>query len=200
MRAARSAGLLGRRQCLAVFGCLAAGRGWAGASPEPMFWRELLPPDWDLFVYRHRFRQAFPSTDDIDDRDPRMPEILARMRELGSSAPGRKELQGRHIRLPGFAAPVQAGSHAEMSVFLLTPHQTGCIHKPPPPANQAVLVESTQPLPVVQAGQVIWIQGVLEVVQSKTPLGTAAYRMLAATTSPFDWKLDGRYLLTHGQR
>ena len=54
------------------------------------------------------------------------------------------ELQGQNVKMPGFALPLEF-SEEGVTEFLLVPYLGACIHTPPPPPNQIVLVRLEEP-------------------------------------------------------
>lgn len=179
----------GRRACLlALAACPLA----ASATPaEPIKWRQLMPPGWSPASY---FAHApFGTQRELEDTDPRARALLDKLIELGRDAPPLPSLQGRLVRIAGFALPLaQSGDH--ISRFLLVPYQGACVHTPPPPANQAIVVEPRQALTVTQAAYPLWVQARLELQLQRTPHMHAAYRMRDATTAPFDEALERPWL------
>ncbi|MEM6423345.1 MAG: DUF3299 domain-containing protein, partial [Pseudomonadota bacterium] len=57
------------------------------------------------------------------------------------------EWNGRRIRLPGYMVPM-AFDGTGVTELLLVPYVGACIHVPPPPPNQIVLVTADDPYPV----------------------------------------------------
>ena len=65
-------------------------------------WDDLVPADWDP-------RQLFKGIDlrMLDDSDPRAMRALEKLREAWSNAPARADLNGNHVRIPGFVVPLE---------------------------------------------------------------------------------------------
>ena len=75
-----------------------------------------------------------------------------------------KKLLGKPIKIPGYAVPIEGdGGFDLVSEFLLVPVFGMCIHVPPPPPNQVILVKMKDPVPFELLLDAIWIFGVLEV-------------------------------------
>jgi len=163
-------------------------------------WKDLLPPDWDSWHYYQNFYRLFPKVDDIDDKDPRAVAILAEMRRISSKVPSRDDLDGRHVRIPGFISPLRQGSAREIEAFLLVPYQGACIHRPPPPANQIVLVDPRSAVAAELEVRAVWVTGVLEVKRTETALGSAAYRIRNAQVELVDLEKEGQGLLRYRTR
>lgn len=77
-----------------------------------------------------------------------------------------KSLNFRYVRLPGFVVPLD-GDENRITSFLLVPTLGACIHVPPPPPNQTVLVEMEKGLPAKYVFQPVWITGQFLIVSSK---------------------------------
>jgi len=52
-------------------------------------------------------------------------------------------LEGQTIELAGFMVPIEV-KNSEVTQFLLVPEAGQCIHVPPPPLNQTLLVDTTE--------------------------------------------------------
>jgi hypothetical protein len=66
------------------------------------------------------------------------PEFQAKLEEAGTKL--NKLLEGKDIALAGFMVPIEyVGS--DISKFLLVPEAGQCIHVPPPPLNQTLIVD-----------------------------------------------------------
>ena len=178
-----------RRACLlALAACPLAARA---ESAQPLKWRQLMPPGWSPANY---FAHApFGTQRELEDSDPRARALLNKLIELGRDAPPLPSLQGRLVRIAGFVLPLDESGDT-ISRFLLVPYQGACVHTPPPPANQAILVEPLQTLAVARAAYPLWVQARLELQLQRTPYMHAAYRMRGATLSPFDEALERAWL------
>ena len=75
-----------------------------------------------------------------------------------------KKLLGKPIKIPGYAVPIEGDEGFDLvSEFLLVPVFGMCIHVPPPPPNQVILVKMKEPVPFEMLLDAIWVKGVLEV-------------------------------------
>lgn len=161
---------------LFVFGCGDARRA---AVPE-LSWDELIPPDWDPEAIVAQFDAT-----GLDDEDPRAIELWEGLRQAWAAAPTVAALDGRRVRLAGFALPLEPTETP--SEFLLVPYFGSCIHEPPPPANQMVHVllapDSRWPS---EAPDLIWVTGTLRVVRVRTAQGMAGYRLENAQVARYE--------------
>ncbi len=81
------------------------------------------------------------------------------------------ELNGRIIRLPGFVLPLEFGDAQVVSEFFLVPYVGACIHTPPPPANQIILVKLKRSYKAGGLYDPVWVTGRLKVVTNDRKLG-----------------------------
>ena len=157
---------------------LLAGLGLGAARAEPaqqLEWDDLVPPDWQP---QAQFEE-FAGVTDIDDGDPLAEKLMARIREVWDSAPLVASLNGKRVRLPGYGVPLD-GDDSEVRTFLLVPYFGACIHTPPPPRNQIVLVTMQgKGVPVDDAFGAMWITGTLKVEPAQTEFGLAGYTLTA---------------------
>ena len=141
-------------------------------------WEALVPKNWDPM-------KAFKDMDlnAMSDADPRAMDMLHKLREEWDNAPVDRSMNGARIRIPGFIGPLDT-QRGQIKEFLLVPYFGGCIHSPPPPANQIISVVSAKPLKM-QTMDAVWISGVLETSRSDTSMGSSGYRMKAVAVTPY---------------
>ncbi len=75
-------------------------------------------------------------------------------------APLVQELSGKEIKIAGYMVPLDFEA-TKVKQFMLVPYVGACIHVPPPPGNQIILVESEKGVPVVDLYTPIYITGKL---------------------------------------
>lgn len=88
-----------------------------------------------------------------------------------------EDLDGLHIRMPGYLLPLDAAARGRASEFLLVPFYGACVHYPPPPPNQIVYVVAAEPVSVSEYWEARWVEGVLETRVARNELGDAAYTL-----------------------
>lgn len=91
----------------------------------------------------------------------------------------RTELNKQSFALPGYMVPVDYNG-TQVSRFLLVPNAGQCIHQPPPPVNQTVLVVADPPVPMRDLFVPIQVAGTLHVEVAKNELADAGYRLQAS--------------------
>jgi hypothetical protein len=87
-------------------------------------------------------------------------EITELRRQQGTAVV--TELDGKQIRMPGFALPLEY-SDKKITEFLLVPWVGACIHTPPPPPNQIVYVKVDKGFETNGMFEPIWVSGELVV-------------------------------------
>lgn len=159
------------------------GPGDPGYDPDRVLaleWDDLIPPEWQpekLF--------ADYDIDTLDDEDPRADELFEKLKTLWAEAPVVAKLDGQLVRLPGFVVPLDWEAE-EAAQFLLVPYFGACIHVPPPPQNQTVLVVTPPDAPF-RGGlfETVWVEGRLRVDRFSSELGDAGYRIESAKLEPY---------------
>jgi uncharacterized protein len=146
---------------------LAAREGFEGLD-----WDDLLPPDWQPEALLDELE-----VENIPDDDPRAVAVMEQIMELWNAAPTVPLLAGRRISLTGFLVPLDFETDV-LSEFLLIPYYGGCIHVPPPPANQTIRVVMPEGRPH-RAGvfDVVRVSGTLRIEPFRHEIAVAAYRI-----------------------
>ena len=65
---------------------------------------------------------------------------------------------GKQVRIGGFVVPLNF-DQTEVSEFLLVPFVGACVHVPPPPPNQMILVRSQEPVEIGGLFDPVWVTG-----------------------------------------
>jgi len=95
------------------------------------------------------------------------------MDDIISSANGQK------VKIAGFVTPLTDDA-ADIFEFTLVPYPVSCIHTPPPPPNQIVLVHlKNSHLAPEDLWSPFWVYGILKVDQTQNAYFTASYRLEA---------------------
>ena len=89
----------------------------------------------------------------------------------------RKEIDGQAVRVPGFVVPLEFDDNQVITQFFLVPYFGACIHMPPPPPNQIILVNYSTGLEMDALYDPIWVSGMLKVSMTENNLGRSAYSM-----------------------
>lgn len=140
------------------------------SEPETLNWLDLLP-DGEYERLTELARQETP---------PNLPlnhDESAPAAEQFGSFNTVADLDGAHIRMPGYLIPLDSLAGRTSRRFLLVPYQGACIHEPPPPPNQVVYVLSQEQLPTERLWDAWWVEGVMLTARADTDLAGAAYTL-----------------------
>lgn len=152
----------------------------AGMARE-LSWDDLIPADWQPEALMEEY-----DAENLSDDDPRAQELMDRLQALWAEAPVVEALDGRTVRLPGFVVPLEVDATSTRE-FLLVPYFGACIHVPPPPANQTILVTTPDAQPY-EGGlfDTVWVEGRMRVEPFSDELGDAGYRIEEASVSVYE--------------
>ena len=95
------------------------------------------------------------------------------------------DLDGKAIKIPGFVVPLDDDDHG-LSEFLLVPSPQACIHVPPPPPNQMVMVRMKKNGTAPQRSWgPVWVKGRLHIASNDSQYGKIAYMLHADGSEPY---------------
>ncbi len=163
---------------MALF-CVTALTHAAGDWPE-VKWPELIPVHWDP-------RKQFQGLDlsKLEDSDPRAIEALDKIKAAWDNAPTEPALNGKRLRIAGFAIPLERKGD-QVTEFLLLPYFGACIHSPPPPANQIIHAISPKPLAAMHSMDAVWAYGTLKAQRGNSSWGVSGYRLTIDKVVPYE--------------
>lgn len=92
---------------------------------------------------------------------------------------------GRDVSLPGYVVPLEFDGQGTR-LFLLVPFYGACIHVPPPPPNQIVLVEAEAPYPLQDYFETVVAYGEFNRLQTETELAEVGYRISARKVEAYE--------------
>ena len=99
-------------------------------------------------------------------------------------------LEGQTIELAGFMVPIEVKDDT-VSQFLLVPEAGQCIHVPPPPLNQTLLVDTTdQPTRLRDLYQPVIVSGRLSVVTQSFDIAESGYSLVDVTVTNLNLEED----------
>jgi hypothetical protein len=152
---------------------------WA-ADVRELTWSEMIPAD--------AAPQEMPSAP-IHDLSQLADTLSAEMApgavQQSPAAPVVSALGGQLAKLPGYIVPLDVTDDGKVTEFLLVPYFGACIHVPPPPSNQIVLVKYSKGVEMDALYEPFWIQGPLKVEASSSELAEAGYQMSADEVYPY---------------
>jgi hypothetical protein len=86
-------------------------------------------------------------------------------------------MNGRDIRIGGYPVPLEADARGNSTLFFLVPYPGACIHVPPPPPNQLILVRYPKGLKLADIYTPLWVTGKVQVEKISNDLADAAYAL-----------------------
>ena len=106
----------------------------------------------------------------------------------GKSTDTLKKLEGKLVRIPGFVVPLD-DFQDEGAEFLLVPYYGACVHTPPPPPNQIVMVGMTGKKAIkLNLFDAVWLSGRLKIASVESPYGTVGYQLEGMKVEPYSSK------------
>lgn len=144
-------------------------RAWAEAITE-LTWQDLLP-----------------------EGQPPLPSPLSGLVQHESAALAslqprstglRDDWNGTAVRLPGYIVPLDFDGTL-VTTFILVPYVGACIHVPPPPANQLVLVTLNTPYQSSGLFEPVSVTGTLDTHSLSTSLAEIGYSIQADLVEPY---------------
>jgi hypothetical protein len=166
--------MLNRRRALMILSASAiAPTPTRANTPREITWDDLIPPGvpYSEIIGEGELDEANDTWNPIYD------ENGIKLNE---------SLNGAYIRMPGFIIPFDIGSEG-VTEFMLVPYVGACIHTPPPPANQLVMVSAREPWPGDQLWDPVWVTGVLRTQLQSTSLGQTGYAIAADSMEVYEW-------------
>src|SRR6266545_136457 len=119
-------------------------------------WADLVPPDYRPADMLKKYRSQVAR---LKDNDRRGQELADELRAALENAPVVEALNDKTVKLSGFLVTLEGDGKA-VSEFLLVPFFGACIHVPPPPSNQIVLVRTgARPFKIRQSFEQVSVTG-----------------------------------------
>lgn len=148
-----------------------------------IMWDGLIPADFTAEAIMAKYADQLA---EIEDGSPEASELYSKMQAEFSTAPVNELLDETLVRIPGFIAPLNYADEL-ITEFLLVPYFGACIHVPPPPANQTVLVKAAegQGIKAEDSYYPVWVMGKLTAEGTTTELATAGYYIQDAVFEPY---------------
>lgn len=100
----------------------------------------------------------------------------------GAVPPSLKKYDGAMVKVPGFMVPLE-DNQKKVTQFLLVPTPQACIHVPPPPPNQMLLVDIKEGTEVAYGP--IWVHGTLRIKTQRTMYGDVSYSFEGIYVEPY---------------
>ena len=172
--------------CVTVFQLLFAASVFAQTPGyQKITWDDLLNEEW--YQQMKKDMASYGRMSFLKDGSEEAEKLMASMRKKLDEAPISTKYVNQKIRMPGFVVPLDAVRNGQRE-FLLVPYFGACIHTPPPPANQIVLVTPHPQLNLsktLESMDVIWVEGELKEARTKTASGVSGYSLEAIKVYPY---------------
>lgn len=91
---------------------------------------------------------------------------------------------GKTVTLPGYVVPLDYDAEGTKN-FLLVPFVGACVHVPPPPPNQIVLVTSETPIQFDEMFQAVAVTGIFDKLSIEMELAEIGYKIAADRVAPY---------------
>lgn len=152
---------------------------------ETLSWESLELPGQGLADIMRKYQ---PMLDKITDNDVEEGDkLMAQMQNEFNTAPTNPALNGKSIQIKGFVSPLEVDEKKGLvKEFLLVPYFGACIHVPPPPVNQTLLVrpQEGKSISMEQIYEPVKVSGVITVETASTKLAQAGYQISKAIVEP----------------
>ena len=152
--------------------------GVAQAALEESDWLDLLPEsDRKALLEMPEITHDAPEAESgfytaegggMRSTDTDLPEVMY-------SAQTVPALDGRKILLGGYPVPLETNDKGDFVEFFLVPYPGACIHVPPPPPNQIILIRYPQGIALEDIYAPLWVEGTLRVEVISNELADSAY-------------------------
>jgi len=144
------------------------------AEPQEVYWEDLVPEGW------YPPEPDFGASFFIDH------ESGGAGTQITLDAPVVEAMDNKHVKIPGFILPLEFDGDA-VKEFLLVPYVGACIHVPPPPPNQIVLVELAEPLAGTDLYDPVWVEGNLRIETVRTLYAQSSYTLAGKAITKYEW-------------
>ena len=181
---------LTRRDSILFLGSLAVANAVRAQTEayKTIDWNDLMPDAWVKEMTKDM--AAVSKLSYLQDSSDEATKAMNAVRKKLDEAPIVKTQLNKKVRIPGYAVPLDA-ERSDKREFLLVPYFGACIHTPPPPANQIVLVRPTAQSKIKkmpEAMDVLWVEGELKEGRVSTSQGVSGYLLEAVSIAPYETK------------
>lgn len=132
-----------------------------------------------FLLFKGRSTLGFGDVVEVDWR------LLGELDYVTGKAPGELQaLDGKEVKIPGFMVPLEDNQKA-VTEFLLVPSPQACIHVPPPPPNQMVLINMDSSANAKVEFGPIWVYGRLSLHSKRHMYGESSFVMTGLRIEPY---------------
>lgn len=147
-------------------------------------WKELAPDtdSEDKLIAKYQ-----PLIDRIPEGGKGAKPIYDKMLAEFNALPANPKLDGQKIKIPGYVTVLEQ-KIGLVKEFLLVPYYGACIHVPPPPLNNTLLIKpkENQRLHIDDVFSPVWVKGTIHTKTTKTDLASAGYLIENAEVELYD--------------
>ena len=143
-------------------------------TPTEIEWINLIPDAYSPEAITAKYENQLDQLEAAND--PKIDIVYKKMMKEIYNAPLNQKIDKKWIKLSGFIAPLNH-KNGKIIEFLLVPELGACIHVPPPPINQTILVKTAAGYGISPEYTFypFWISGQIQVDGKKTDIGQAGY-------------------------
>lgn len=109
----------------------------------------------------------------LKQQDKKLPAVMYSAKTVAA-------FNGKQIRLGGYPVPLESDGKGRSTLFFLVPYPGACIHVPPPPPNQLVLVRYPKGIALEDIYAPLWVSGEIKIESVSNDLADAAYALDAS--------------------
>lgn len=167
-------GLSRRHLLIGTSALLFAARARASSDVVEISWGDLIPGDASGKLY-----QDLRSLMGIVGHGE-LPSGFMQQRDASVTT----AYDGERVRIPGYMVPLEYDG-VGVKTLLLVPYVGACIHVPPPPPNQIVLVSADEAYEVTGYFEPIYVTGTMATTAVATDLAEIGYTISDALIEPY---------------
>lgn len=147
----------------------------ADVNTVTIMWEDLVPDAYRPEAIMEKYMEQIEA---LEEGSLEELELFEKLKAEFNSAPANEQLAGKMVKIPGFVSPLDE-SKGMVGDFLLVPYFGSCIHSPPPPINQTVLVKPQEGKSIAMGDiyQPVWVIGEMKVESITTDLAQAGYQI-----------------------
>ena len=150
---------------------------------ETIEWTDLIPPEvLEILLNPPQYVTEIEDGSVEDQISSQIQNSLAaasddKYQQALASTEVNADMDGAMIRIPGFIVPLEFNDEEVVTQFFLVPYFGACLHMPPPPPNQIIMVDSPKGIALEELYTPFWISGELSTSIVETDMATSAYSM-----------------------
>ena len=154
-------------------------------------WADLIPPEvLEILLNPPSYITEIEDGSAEDQITSQMKNTLAEEEEDAyrralASTDVNPAMNGQKIRIPGFVVPLEFDEDQTISQFFLVPYFGACLHMPPPPPNQIILVDAPDGVQMSALYEPFWLEGEVSTVVTENDMAKSAYAMQLHKLSPY---------------